>query len=608
MREFSLLATIRKSMIALCAAAWLCGCNTTANNKTNGSADAKTADTSSATADQASTKTPDQAAPGAAQETAAGDSAAAKASETNTQTGARFYTGFGKYTRKVSTTNPAAQKWFNQAMQLLYGFNHDEAIRSFQAAGEADPNLAMAWWGVAYASGLHINNPAMSEKQSKQAWEATQEALKRIDHASDVEKALINAVSKRYAWPAPEDRKPLDQAYANAMEQVWKQFPRDADVGALFAESLMNLQPWDLWNRDGTPKGRTTEIVRTIERVIAMDQNHPGANHFYIHAVEASPDPDRALPSAKRLPKLVPGSGHLVHMPAHIWARVGRFDEASDANERAIKVDREYFKLAPPPEFYSMYYVHNLHFLAWSAMMEGRYATAMKAARDLNAEIPEGFLREWTYIADGFTPVTYHVLIRFGKWDEILNEPEPESYRLVSKAMHHYARGVAFSALDRVDDAKREVDEFEQAAKAIPENWQVGQNKAGEVMKVARQMLRGELAYRQDKHDEAFNALKQGVKLEEALVYDEPPGWMQPVRHALGALLMGAGRPADAEKVYREDLRAYPGNGWAILGLENACRAQKKDDAAAKYAEDRAQIWKRADVKPTSSCYCEPGT
>lgn len=527
--------------------------------------------------------------------------------QTDASTGARFYDGFGNYTRKITTTSHEAQKWFNQGIQLLYGFNHDEAIRSFHQCAVEDPDCAMAWWGISYAHGLHINNPVMSQEQSIKAWEAMQDALGRIEYTTPVERALIQALSKRYAWPVPEDRKPLDEAYAAAMQKVWKEFPNDPDVGALYAESLMNLQPWDLWNRDGTPKGRTNEIVATLERVIDMRPDHPGANHFYIHAVEASPDPGKALASADRLAQLVPGSGHLVHMPAHIYARVADFARASDSNERAIEVDRAYFKLAPKPNFYSMYFVHNLHFLAWSAMMEGRYATALKAARELNRDVPDAFLREWTYLADGFTPVALHVMIRFGKWQDILNEPRPDDYRLVSVAMWHYARGVANSALGRTSQAREEMAAFEKAAAAIPENWQVGQNKANDVMAVADKMLQGELAYREGRLDEAFAALREGVKLEEELVYDEPPGWMQPVRHALGALLMGAGRAAEAEQVYRDDLKAYPGNGWSMLGLEKALSAQDKSDQAARFASARAKVWARADVKPTSSCYCEPG-
>jgi tetratricopeptide (TPR) repeat protein len=520
---------------------------------------------------------------------------------------ARLYEGFGNYHRPISTSSPEAQRWFDQGLQLLYGFNHDEAIRSFRQAAAHDADCAMAWWGVSYASGLHINNPVMTEQQTRQGYEASLEAIRRLHHASPVEQALIRAVARRYTWTPPADRRPLDESYADAMEAAWRAFPDDPDVGALFAESLMNLQPWDLWTHEGQPKGRTLEIVATLERVLQLDVNHPGANHFYIHAVEASLEPDRAVPAADRLAELVPGSGHLVHMPAHIYARVGRYAEASDCNERAIAVDRAYFKLAPPPDFYSMYFVHNIHFLAWSAMMEGRYATAMKAARDLKRDVPESFLREWTYLADGFTPVTYHVMIRFGRWNDILREPPPDEYRLVSMAIHHYARGVALSALGRMSEARQEYDLFEAAAARIPENWQVGQNKAAPVMAVARQMLRGELAYREGRFDEAFAALREGVALEEALVYDEPPGWMQPVRHALGALLMGAGRHAEAEQVYREDLEKNHGNGWAMLGLENALRAQGQDEAAETMHMNRSLAWSRADVNPTSSCYCEPG-
>jgi tetratricopeptide (TPR) repeat protein len=338
-----------------------------------------------------------------------------------------------------------------------------------------------------------------------------------------------------------------------------------------------------------------------------MRPDHPGANHFYVHAVEASNDPGKALPSADRLTSLVPGSGHLVHMPAHIYARVGRFDKASDSNAQAIKVDRAYFKLAPQPDFYSMYFVHNLHFLAWSAMMEGRYATSMRAARDLQTEVPEGFLREWTFLADGFMPVTYHVMIRFGKWDDILNEPKPPEYRLISVAMWHYARGVALSATGRTSEARLEMEAFEAAARAIPEDWQVGQNKATPVMAVAQKMLDGELAYREGRLDEAFASLREGVVLEEALVYDEPPGWMQPVRHALGALLLESEQAAEAEAVYRADLVRHPNNGWSLLGLSLALEAQGESDEAQDVADALALAWARADVRPTASCYCASG-
>lgn len=530
----------------------------------------------------------------------------------------RFYDGLGNYTRTITTNSPRAQKWFDQGIQLLYGFNHDEAIRSFEQAAALDDTCAMAWWGIAYANGLHINNPQMTQVQSERAYKAAQQALKRIDHCSLVEQALIRAVAARYAMPVPDDRKPLDLAYADAMEKVWKQFPNDPDVGALFAESLMNLQPWDLWTRDFRPKGRTPEIVATLERVLAIRPDHPGANHFYIHAMEASSEPEKALPAADLLTTLIPGSGHLVHMPAHIYARLGRWDAASDSNVQAIKVDRAYFKVAPPPDFYGLYFVHNIHFLSWSASTEGRYETAMKAARDLERDIPQDFLRNWPQFADGFMPTPLHIMIRFGKWNEILAEPEPESFRHISRTMRHYARGVAYSALGKTEQARNELANFERQAALIPDDWQVGQNKAHDVVQVARQMLTGELLYREalaegidsshgkSRLDEAFAALRKGVELEDALKYDEPPGWMQPVRHALGALLMGVGRYAEAEQVYRDDLAIYRNNGWALLGLQQALEAQDKTDQSQRVQNQLAKVWTRADVKPTSSCYCQP--
>lgn len=515
-----------------------------------------------------------------------------------------LYDGFGGYHRRVSTESAEAQRWFDQGFQLLYGFNHDEAIRSFQHAAKLDPNLAMAHWGEAYARGLHINNPQMGQEQSELAYAAAQRALAKIDHASPVEAALIRAVTERYAMPVPEDRSPLDEAYAAAMEKVWERFPNDADVGALFAESLMNLQPWDLWTRQGEPKGRTLEIVATLERVLEINQNHPGANHFYIHAVEASNEPERGVASADRLRTLVPGSGHLVHMPAHIYARVGRWADASDANVQAIAADRAYFAKAPAPDFYALYFIHNIHFLSWSAMMEGRYETAMAAARELERDIPQSFLKEWTFIADGFMPVTYHAMIRFGKWEDILKEKKPEDYRRLSLALWHYARGIALANTHRISEARDELEAFEAVAPTVPEDWVVGNSAASDVLAVARHMLKGEIAYKAGNADEAFALLRTGVQLEDQLNYDEPPDWMQPVRHALGALLMAEGRNAEAKAVYLEDLKKYPENGWALLGLSQAMAAAGEDTTAVDAR--RAKVWARADVSPVASCYCHP--
>jgi len=516
------------------------------------------------------------------------------------------YEGFGGYERSITTSSAEAQEWFNQGIQLLYGYNHDEAIRSFRKAAEVDPDCAMAWWGVAYASGLHINNPEMSRSQSRRAWQAAREARKRLSNASPVEQALIRAVSERYEWPEPADRTRLDEAYADAMEQAWRDFPNDPDVGALFAESLMNLQPWDLWTKNGQPKGRAEEIVEVLERVMAIAPHHPGANHFYIHAVEASLTPERALVAADRLGGLVPGSGHLVHMPSHIYIRTGRYADAVESNERAIAADEAYFATAPEPRFYSLYFMHNVHFLAFAAMMEGRYETAINAARKIEDQIPEVFLREYTGLADGFMPTALHVMTRFGRWEDVLREPAPEDYRLVSRAQRHYARAVALANLDRTSEAREELRLLRELAPRLDDTWWIGNNTAASVIDIAMKMAEGEILYREGQANRAFAALREAIEFEENLAYDEPPGWMHPVRHALGALLLAENRAEEAVAVYRADLKRLPNNGWSLLGLEQALRQLGRDAEADALAPRVAEAWARADVTPIASCYCYP--
>lgn len=532
--------------------------------------------------------------------------AAVSAQEPAPTKSANLYPGFDAYTRKVTTNSPEAQRWFDQGIQLLYGYNHDEAIRSFEQCAAVDPTCAMAWWGAAYAHGLHINNPTMTEQQSKLAHEAVQKAMAALDAESPVETALVHAVAQRYTWPPPQDRAPLDQAYAKAMEKTWHQFPDDPDVGALYAESLMNLQPWDLWTSKGVPKGRALEILAVLERTLASVPKHPGANHFYIHAIEASPWPEKGIPVAERLSALVPGSGHLVHMPSHIFIRTGRYTDAVNANERAIQADEAYFQLAPQPDFYSLYFLHNIHFLAYSSMMEGRYQAAIDAARKIEKQIPPDFLKNYVVFADGFMPTELHVMIRFGKWDDILSAPEPPQFRLVSRAERHFARSIALSAKGKTDDARQELQQLETVAKQITDEWKVGNNSAKEVIKLAGAMAAGEIAFREGKPDEAFRLLREAVTLEESLKYDEPPGWMQPVRHALGALLLSAGRQAEAEAVYRADLVRHPNNAWSLLGLQQSLGLQGKTSEAEALREPVDKAWARADVKPVASCYCHP--
>lgn len=519
----------------------------------------------------------------------------------------RLYEGFGSYERKMTTASAEAQALFNQGMQLLYGFNHDEAIRSFHASAALDPEAAMPWWGIAYAHGININDPEMTDERSKAAREAADNALARIDSATTVEAALIRAVSTRYEWPAPEDRKPLDEAYAKAMQQVYAAFPDDPDTGPIYADSLMNLQPWDYWTKDGEPKGRVREIVAVLEKTMENYPLHPGANHFYIHTVEASEDPDRAEAAADILRTLVPGSGHLVHMPSHIYVRVGRYADAVDSNTAAVAADRAYFEKAPEPAMYAVYYAHNLHMLCYAAMMSGRYEKAIQAARDLEQEMPEEALKAFAGLIEGIMPSTLHTMIRFGKWEEILKEPAYPDYRLVSNAVRHYARSVAYSSLGKTEQARDELNAFNAAIDAVPEEWYVFNNKVGDVLPIARAMVEGELLWREGKKEKAFAKLRMGIQAEDSLVYDEPPGWMLPVRHALGALLMADGRSQEAEKIYREDLVRNRDNGWALIGLQQSLIAQGKQKKAEEVEKQLQVAWEKADVVPASSCYCEPG-
>ena len=525
---------------------------------------------------------------------------------TPTAPGARLYDGLDGYHRPISTRSDQAQRWFDQGMAWLYGFNHDEAIRSFHKAARLDPTSPMPWWGIAYAHGININDPEMTPERSRNARQAADQALERIASASPVEAALITAVSARYAWPAPGDRRPLDEAYARAMSGVYAEFADDPDVAALYAESLMDLQPWDYWDRAGRPKGQINEIVSVLEGVIQNHPDHPGAHHYYIHAVEASPNPDRAAASADRLTDLVPGAGHLVHMPSHIYVRVGRYADAVDINAKAVTADRVYLQSAPKPAIYAIYYAHNLHFLAYGAMMSGQYQRAIQAARDLEQQVPEDALRAYAGLIEGIMPTTFHVLVRFGQWQQILEEPEYPQHRLVSRAVRHYARSIALSALSRTEQARDEMQAFEDAVARVPQEWYIFNNKVDTVLPIARAMIQGELLFREGKRDEAYAVLRRGIGAEDALVYDEPPGWMLPVRHALGAMLMADGRFEEAEQVYREDLARHRDNGWGLIGLQQSLAAQGKADEAQSLASALAGAWRRADVAPTSSCYCQP--
>ncbi|MCG3125437.1 MAG: hypothetical protein CHACPFDD_00257 [Phycisphaerae bacterium] len=515
-----------------------------------------------------------------------------------------LFEGMGRHHRAIKTSSALAHRYFNQGLTWAYAFNHDEAIRSFRDVLRQDPDCAMAYWGIALCNGPHINNPVVPPARSKEAWEALQQALARKDSVGAVDQALIMALSHRYAAQPPEDRRALDEAYAAAMREVWYSHRDDADVGALYAEAMMDLQPWDLWSPEGAPKGNTTEIVAVLEEVIDKSPEHPGALHFYIHAVEASPAPERALLAANRLRELVPAAGHLVHMPAHIDVRTGNWAEASDANERAIRADAHYRGLSPKQDFYRVYMAHNHHFLAYAAMMEGRSMKAIEAARAMIAGIPASYVAQNGALVDPYSAIVYEVLMRFGRWSDVLNEPRPPADLPITTALWRFARAVSYAAKGLIDDAQREQVEFRAAVARVPDGAMMAMNPADVVLSIAEHMLAGEIAYRRGYLDQAERELREAIRIEDTLRYMEPPDWVQPVRHTLAAILLEAGRTSDAEVLYREDLQRWPENGWSLYGLGRCLRARGADDEAAQIEQRFARAWRRADIKIAASCLC----
>jgi tetratricopeptide (TPR) repeat protein len=515
-----------------------------------------------------------------------------------------LFDNLGSFHREVSTRSIQAQQYFDQGLTLYFGFNHEEAIRSFEQASLLDPECPMAPWGKALALGPNINNPAMDEAASQAAYEAVQRAIELTDNASSAERDLIEALAVRYASPPPEDRSALDAAYADAMRTVWRSHPRDADVGALFAESMMDLRPWDLWTGDGVAQPGTEEIITTLEAVLELAPDHPGANHFYIHAVEASPEPGLGKAAADRLRDLVPGAGHLVHMPSHIDIRTGDYRAAAVANQRAIVADLGYVERVGRHGFYTLYRAHNYHFLAYAAMFEAQREVALRAAREMIDEVPPELVREFPEFLDGFLVAPIHVMVRFGMWQELLEEPAPPSDLPVSTAMWHYGRSVALSSLGRVEESEQEFSALENAIAEVPESYYIGNNTAQVVLEVARPMAEGELEYRRGNYERAFELLREAVRRDDGLRYDEPRGWMQPVRHSLGALLLEQGRVEEAEAVYREDLRINPNNGWALLGLAECLHRSGRHDEAEATDQLVRTAWARSDTNPRVSCFC----
>lgn len=521
---------------------------------------------------------------------------------------ARLFEGMGSHARRIQTVSAQAQRFFNQGLVWAYAFNHDEAIRSFEAAADLDPDCAMAWWGIALCNGPHINNPAMDDDRSRAAWAALQKAMAVVQGRDALESELIAALAERYADPPPQDRRSLDEAYAAAMGTVYRKYSNDADIGTLYAESLMDLQPWDLWDKDGTPKGRTRETMEVLEKTLALDPRHPGACHLYIHAMEASPEPEKADAAATVLRDAVPASSHLVHMPSHIDVQLGRWSLAADQNARATEVDRRYQKLSPKQGFYRVYMAHNTHFLAFASMMEGRSKVALQAARDMIAGVPPDFLAESSALIDPYMMIALDVLKRFGRWDELLKEPKPAAKLPITMAFWHFSRGVAYAAKGRIDQAEHEQAEFRAAVMRVPQDAMMAINPAHKVLSIAEHMLEGEIAFRHGELQRCIDELNKGIAIEDDLMYMEPPEWIQPVRHTLGAVLTHAQRFKEAEQVYRRDLQIWPENGWSLHGLARSLKAQGNAEEAKAVEQRFARTWRRADVKITASCLCIPGT
>lgn len=517
-----------------------------------------------------------------------------------------LFEGMSDYRRPVTTASAEAQRYFDQGLIWTFAFNHDEAIRSFTEAARLDPDCAMAYWGIALCHGPHINNPVVPEERSKAAWAALQQALARREKASPVERALIDALSKRYADPAPADRVPLDRAYAAAMKEVWLAHPKDADVGHLYAEALLDLQPWDLWTKAGEPKGNTMEILAVLEATIALSPRHSGAHHLYIHAVEASPFPEKGIPSSEFLRDAVPAAGHLVHMPAHIDVQVGEWAKSSLANEKAAEADRLYRRISPRQGFYNVYMLHNHHFLAFAEMMQGRSAGALAAARAMIAGVPEEFQRANAAMVDGYMAIEIEALMRFGRWDELLALAPPHERFPVTTSLWRFARAASLGAKGEAESARKEQALFRAAAAKVPAEAMMAINPAPTVLTIADRMLEGELLFREGKIDESVKSLREAVAIEDSLAYMEPPDWMQPVRHTLGAVLLKAGRVEEAEKVYREDLKVWPENGWSLFGLWR-CLAARGSDEAAAVRKRFERTFARADIELGATCLCVPG-
>ena len=505
--------------------------------------------------------------------------------------------GMGSHTHPVTTKNTLAQRYFDQGLVLAFGFNHAEAARSFREVQKLDPDCAMAYWGEAWVLGPNINAPMPPENVTP-AWEALQKAVERLDKASPREQDYIRALEARYAEKPPDDRTPLDRAFAAAMRDVAAKHPDDYDAQIIFAEALMDTSPWKYWDGD-QPKEFTREVLATLERVLARSPDHPQACHLYIHAVEAV-HPHWAVACADRLDGLCPGAGHLVHMPSHIYIRVGRYADAVDINEMATEADDKYVAQCHAQGLYPMAYMpHNHHFIWFGACLQGRSDRALEAACHIAEHVDTKTMRQpGMAVLQHFSIIPLYSMVRFGQWDLLQTEPQPAEDLPYPCGIWHFAQGMAHLRQGRRDAAEKELEQL----KAYSRNDELGKvfiwenNSAQHLLRIAEEVLSGELAAAARNFEQALAHLREAVKIEDSLVYEEPQSWYAPTRLTLGAVLLEAGRAPEAERAFREDLKKYPRNGWGLFGLKQALAAQGKHDEAARVAEEFEQEWKRADV------------
>lgn len=509
--------------------------------------------------------------------------------------------GIGDHHHEITTKSARAQLFFDQGLRLTYGFNHQEALRSFKEAARLDPDAAMAYWGWALVLGPNLNLP-MTAEAAGQAYKAIQMAVARKNKVSQQEQDYIDALAKRYSDDPQIDRATLDAAYAKAMEALHARYPSDVDGATLYAAALMNLSPWSYWTRDGRPKQYTPKILETLEAVIAQSPNHAGALHYYIHAVEPV-DADRGVAASDRLRHLAPGIGHLVHMPSHIYMQVGRYEESFRLNSLAAQADENYIIQCRAQGIYPLnYYPHNIHFQSWAALMTGRSREGIAAARKVASKVPGDLHGNDWALYQTFLSMPLYACVRFGKWQDILTEPAPPANLHFLTGVWHYARGMAYTHTNRLKPASRELEALKAIlgdSEAVEEP--IGFGNAKLLLSIASEVLSGEIAAKSGDFDMAIARLSRAVRLEDSLVYNEPPDWYYPVRHTLGAVLLEAGFPEEAEVVYWQDLQRYRDNGYSLFGLWQSLKAQNRMEEARRIESRFRQSWTSADITLSSS-------